>query len=133
MLNEMLETFSRGLSVDEGRSLLANLVDISEPRNQATKNGKRRETIIRPMNSSWFSRAWVFQECVVSPDVQILIGSTRVPFAQFVSLPAGSQSLEYESGGSKNSIIKTTTGYSALALTSQERKRYQANRGYTTF
>jgi hypothetical protein len=125
VLEEMLEIFSRGLSVEEGRLLLGQMVDVSEPRNPATIRGQRREAMIRLMNRSWFSRAWIFQECVVSSNVQIVLGSIQVPFDQFVSLPTGLQSLEHDAGGYKNSIIKTTTGYSALSFTAYQRKLYQ--------
>jgi hypothetical protein len=121
----MLEVFSDRQEVELSRPSLKEMVDLSVPKNLTSKGSQRREAAVRLMNRSWFSRAWVCQERVVASDIQVVLRSIQVPVLQFVSLAASLSCREYNVGGYKHSLVKNTSGYAALSLTSVERDRFQ--------
>lgn len=79
--------------------------------------GKRRqEAITHLLNRDWFTRAWIFQEAVLSKRLLLKCGGMEVSFDKFKRLIDGVMRVQYDWGGYARSLLKTTVGFDTVDL-----------------
>ncbi|KID85912.1 Heterokaryon incompatibility [Metarhizium guizhouense ARSEF 977] len=83
---------------------------------------RRRQAVTRLLNRAWFSRVWVFQEAVVSPEVEAIYGSLKLPLEELARLTRAVYELENAAGGYARSIAKRTVGFDTLYLIQHNRR-----------
>jgi hypothetical protein len=112
-------------SVKDDFKLFKGLLDLDEsgytaplviPRKQWL-----RQAVTRFLNRTWFSRVWVFQEAVVSPEVQVIYGSLTLPLKELFRLTRAIFEVENAAGGYARSIAKKTVGFDTLYLVQHSR------------
>ncbi|PNP86585.1 hypothetical protein FNYG_00077 [Fusarium nygamai] len=81
----------------------------------------RRQAVARLLNRTWFSRVWVFQEAVVSPMVEVIYGSLKLPLKELFRLTRATFEVENAAGGYARSIAKRTVGFDTLYLIQHNR------------
>ncbi|KAB5513476.1 heterokaryon incompatibility protein-domain-containing protein [Coniochaeta sp. 2T2.1] len=81
----------------------------------------RRQAVTRLLNRTWFSRVWVFQEAVVSPKVEVIYGSLKIPLKELFRLTRVVFEVENAAGGYARSIAKRTIGFDTLYLIQHNR------------
>ncbi|KAH8892685.1 HET-domain-containing protein [Thozetella sp. PMI_491] len=82
---------------------------------------QRRGAFTRMLNRTWFTRAWIFQEVVLSRDVDIRIGRLSIPLTTLIRLADAVCEEEVRAGGYAKSIIMSTVGFDALFLIKHKR------------
>lgn len=83
----------------------------------AVERGRwRHQALVRLLNRSWFSRAWIFQEAVKSSQVLLLCGSLTMLLETLLRLSHAVFEIEEESKGYAYSLTKSTTGFDTLYL-----------------
>ena len=115
VLSEMVNLFASKPSSNQLNDLniIRPLLDLRET-SQITRGSWRRQALIRLLNRSWFSRAWVFQEAVKSPHVDILCGSLEMPLKVLMRLSQAAFHMEENEKGYAHSLTKSTTGFDML-------------------
>jgi hypothetical protein len=98
-------------SREDDLNLARKLVDSSSVSGQ-----RRRQAILHLLNRTWFGRAWIYQEAVVSPDVTFMYGSIEIPLGRVQRIVGSIGTLECAAGGYARSMIMTTIGYDTLFL-----------------
>jgi hypothetical protein len=83
----------------------------------------RQDAITNLLNRDWFTRAWVFQEAVLSKELLVRCGGMEVSFAKFKRLIDAVMRVQYNSGGYARSLIKTTVGFDTVDLIQHARQR----------
>jgi hypothetical protein len=81
----------------------------------------RRQAVTRLLNRTWFSRVWIFQEAVVSPEVEVIYGSLKLPLQELFRLTRAVFEVENDTGGYARSISKRTAGFDTLYLIQHSR------------
>jgi hypothetical protein len=77
----------------------------------------------RMLNRKWFTRTWIFQEAVLSVEVEVWIGSTfKQPFKTLLDVVAAVADAEVNATGYANSIVMQTVGYDTLFLIKHSRR-----------
>ncbi|KAK4078861.1 hypothetical protein Purlil1_11799 [Purpureocillium lilacinum] len=100
-------------------SHLMDSVDSAQPK--ISRKQWQRQAVTRLLNRTWFSRVWVFQEAVVSPDVEVIWGSLHLPLKELFRLSRAIFGLENAVGGYARSIAKWTIGFDTLFLVQHNR------------
>jgi hypothetical protein len=87
------------------------------------------------LDRSWFQRAWVFQECALSKNVDFMLGSTVISFDDLVNVVQAVLALEYEKWGYRPILSKTTKGYDPLDMmeTQRNKQSLKTNRQFLMF
>ncbi|RYO12110.1 hypothetical protein AA0111_g12645 [Alternaria arborescens] len=112
-------------SVKDDITLFEGLLDLEEstytqPIRMRHKQW-RRQAVTRLLNRTWFSRVWVFQEAVVSPEVKVVYGSLELPLKELLRLTRAVFEVENAAGGYARSISKRTVGFDTLYLVQHNR------------
>lgn len=112
-------------SVKDDFKLFYELLDLEEsvytaPHMMPRKQW-RRQAVTRLLNRTWFSRVWVFQEAVISPDVEVIYGSLKLPLKELFRLTRTVFEVENAVGGYARSIAKKTVGFDTLYLVQHNR------------
>ncbi|KAB5513497.1 heterokaryon incompatibility protein-domain-containing protein, partial [Coniochaeta sp. 2T2.1] len=112
-------------SVEKDRSLFRELLDLDKSIDTALgtmpPKQSRREAVTRLLNRTWFSRVWVFQEAVVSPNVEVIYGSLNILLNELFRLTRAVFEVENAAGGYARSIAKRTVGFDTLYLVQHSR------------
>ncbi|KAH0591664.1 hypothetical protein MHUMG1_10605 [Metarhizium humberi] len=107
-------------SVQQDCKLLRELPDpeasAHETPHTISRKQWRLQAVTRLLNRTWFSRVWVFQEAVVSPEVQVIYGSLKLSLGELFRLTRAVYELENVAGGYARSIAKKTAGFDTLYL-----------------
>ncbi|KAE9376315.1 HET-domain-containing protein [Stipitochalara longipes BDJ] len=111
--------------------LLKNESDPKEDVNAVTKafaavrgvGTRRQDAVTNLLNRDWFTRAWVFQEAVLSKELVFRCGGIEVPFANFKRLIDAVMLVQYHAGGYARSLIQTTVGFDTVDLIQHARQR----------
>ena len=88
----------------------------------SAENSRRQQAVTRLLNRTWFSRVWVFQEAIVSREVEVMYGSLKFPLGDLFRLVRVVFAVENAAGGYASSIAKRTTGYDTLYLIQHNRR-----------
>ncbi|KAI3573980.1 heterokaryon incompatibility protein-domain-containing protein [Fusarium oxysporum f. sp. albedinis] len=114
-------------SVKDDIKLFEGLLDLEESiytePNRMRHKQWRRQAVTRLLNRTWFSRVWVFQEAVVSPEVEVIYGSLELPLKELFRLTRSIFGVENAAGGYARSIAKRTVGFDTLYLVQHNRDR----------
>ncbi|KAH7140406.1 heterokaryon incompatibility protein-domain-containing protein [Dactylonectria estremocensis] len=89
---------------------------------------RRRQAVTRLLNRTWFSRVWVFQEAVVSPKVEVIYGSLKLPLKELFRLARAVFKVENAAGGYARSIAKTTVPQNFFGLVMQALQQLRATK-----
>jgi hypothetical protein len=77
---------------------------------------EKREALTKLLNREWFSRAWIFQEAVLSNNVKMQCGDIEFSFDTLMRLADAVYEEENSTAGYARSLMKTTVGYNTLDL-----------------
>jgi hypothetical protein len=83
---------------------------------------RRQDAITHLLNRDWFTRAWIFQEAVLSKKLILRCGGLEVPFDKFKRLIDTVMRVQYGSGGYARSLLKTTVGFNTVDLIQHGRR-----------
>lgn len=116
VMKSMLERFLKdckdsSMDADWVRSNLG--LSSSQKSEQQQRN---YDALVRILNREWFSRAWIFQEAVLSKSLSIQCGQTELPFHGLIRLSEAVYTVENQAAGYARSIMKSTVGYNTLNL-----------------
>jgi hypothetical protein len=101
--------------------LIIELISVKEPTHMLTLDQLRRQAVERLLNRTWFSRVWVFQESVVSPDVEVRYGSLSLSLSDLFRLTRAVFAVENAAGGYSRSIAKRTVGFDTIYMVQHSR------------
>jgi hypothetical protein len=121
VLSEMVELFaSRPLNTEEhDANLVKTMLDLGYTENtpnDITHRQWRHQALVRLLNRSWFSRAWVFQEVVMSTQVLLMCGALEMSLENLMHLSNAVFLVEEEEQGYAHSLTTSTTGFDTLYL-----------------
>jgi hypothetical protein len=121
VLSEMIDAFANRPSKGERQD--ANLIKMmlelgytDDNPNDLTRRQWRHRALVRFLNRSWFSRAWVFQEAVMSTQVLLMCGSLEMTLENLMRLSNAVFLVEEEEQGYAHSLTKSTSGFDTLYL-----------------
>lgn len=77
---------------------------------------RRREAVTHLLNRDWFTRAWIFQQAVLSKELIIKCGGMQIPFDKFKHLIDAVMIVQFDSGGYARSLLETTVGFDTVDL-----------------
>ena len=103
------------------KDLMESMVELKYDPERPTVKAKRWRSVQEILNRPWFQRAWVVQEAVLSKDLNMMIGRHDFRICELVKIIRAIHSLEYDLGGYKNSLAKTTKGWESLDAMSDMR------------
>jgi hypothetical protein len=93
---------------------LANTFGNGEKQNeQQTAN---YGALVKFLNREWFSRAWIFQEAVLSNNTIIQCGDSEFAYESLVQLSEAVNKTAEKASGYARSLMKATVGYNTLDL-----------------
>ncbi|GAB1206112.1 hypothetical protein APSETT445_004793 [Aspergillus pseudonomiae] len=98
--------------------LIIELISVKEPTRMLDQ---LRQAVERLLNRTWFSRVWVFQESVVSPDVEVRCGSLSLSLSDLFRLTRAVFAVENAAGGYSRSIAKRTVGFDTIYIVQHSR------------
>jgi Heterokaryon incompatibility protein (HET) len=81
------------------------------------------DAVTNVLNRDWFTRAWIFQEAVLSKELIVRCGGMEVPFMKLKRLVDAIMRVQYDSGGYARSLIQTTVGFETMDLIQHARER----------
>jgi len=84
---------------------------------------RRQNAVTNLLNRDWFTRAWVFQEAVLSKELSVRCGGMEVPFVKLKRLIDAVMRVQYDAGGYARSLIQTTVGFETVDLIQHARQR----------
>ncbi|PMD48141.1 HET-domain-containing protein [Hyaloscypha variabilis F] len=84
---------------------------------------RRQDAVTNLLNRDWFTRAWVFQEAVLSKELFVRCGGMEVPFVKLKRLIDAVMRVQYNAGGYARSLIQTTVGFETVDLIQHARQR----------
>ena len=91
--------------------------------------GERRRVLEKFLCLPWFCRAWVYQEAVVAPRVDMVWGRTVLPLDFVIGLLASVYSIAKSTGeGNWHRTIKKTPGFSPARTIYHDRQAYRRNK-----
>lgn len=86
----------------------------------------RREALVSFLNQRWFGRAWVYQEAVVSANLDVILGSYLFSFDLLVRLVYSTYTLiKEDSDRITSQALKRAKGYGTLRAMWDDRQRFQ--------
>lgn len=106
----------REISSIHDQDLLKQLIGFGKGSHFSEDGMRRRRALAELLNRSWFVRAWVFQEAVVSKTSQIICGGLDMDFDIFINLLDGVCALDNQDVGLNRSILRHSTGYEPVYL-----------------
>ncbi|KAI4157184.1 MAG: hypothetical protein LQ342_008481 [Letrouitia transgressa] len=107
---------TREISSIHDQDLLKKLIGFGKGAYFSEDGMRRRRALAELLNRSWFMRAWVFQEAVVSKTSQIICGGLEMDFDIFINLLDGVCALDNRDIGLNQSILRHSTGYEPVYL-----------------
>jgi hypothetical protein len=135
LLESMYKELSALPSVTENRggvlmldqSALRKMMDMGSIGDGLSRN--RRDLLERFLNRAWFRRAWVYQEAVVAPRVEMVWGYLALPFDFVTGLIMSVYSIaKSEEGGEWHMRLKQTKGFGPLRAIFYDRQAYRENK-----
>lgn len=116
-------------SMSMKRDNQSNLRQIGRPSGSITDD--KWDPLYDIFRSPWFTRAWVFQECVLSTRAELMVGSRLVSFDTFYNVveaifPAQYERWGYDELGRSSAYVPVTTMYA------KRRERPQTSRDFLT-
>ncbi len=84
---------------------------------------RRKDAVTNLLNRDWLTRAWVFQEAVLSKELFVRCGGMEVPFVKLKRLIDAVMRVQYNAGGYARSLIQTTVGFETVDLIQHARQR----------
>ena len=96
------------------QDLLKKLIGFGKGDHYSTDGIRRRKALAELLNQSWFTRAWVFQEAVVSKTSYVICGGLEMDFDIFINLLDGVCTLDHREVGLNRSILKHSTGHESV-------------------
>ncbi|KAL9611788.1 MAG: hypothetical protein Q9167_003599 [Letrouitia subvulpina] len=115
----------REISSIHDQDLLKELIGFGKGAHFSEDGMRRRRALAELLNHSWFTRAWVFQEAVVSKTSQIICGGLEMDFDIFINLLDGVCALDNRDIGLNQSILRHSTGYEPVYLMRATRFEYR--------
>lgn len=94
--------------------VIANLGLRTSKKNQQQQ--RNYDALVRILNREWFSRAWIFQEAVLSGKLSVQCGQSELSFEGLARLSEAVYEVENKEAGYARSIMKSTVGYNTLDL-----------------
>ena len=121
VLSEMVEFFASRPSKPEKQdaNLVKIMLDLGYTENSPddiTRRQWRHQALVRLLNRSWFSRAWIFQEVVMSAQVLLMFGGLEMSLENLMRLSNAVFLVEQEEQGYAHSLTTSTTGFDTLYL-----------------
>jgi Heterokaryon incompatibility protein (HET) len=89
--------------------------------NDLTRRQWRHQALVRLLNRSWFSRAWIFQEVVMPTQVLLMCGALEMSLENLMRLSNAVFLVEEEEQGYAHSLTTSTTGFDTLYLIKHSR------------
>lgn len=84
---------------------------------------RRQDAVTNLLNRDRFTRAWVFQEAVLSKGLSVRCCGMEVPFVKLKRLIDAVMRVQYDAGGYARSLIQTTVGFESVDLIQHARQR----------
>ncbi|GFG16213.1 hypothetical protein IFM5058_07846 [Aspergillus udagawae] len=109
-------------SLAEDCMIITKLISVKKPTHVLTVEQLRRQAIERLLNRTWFSRVWVFEESVVSEEVEVRYGSLSLQLSDLFRLARAVFAVENAAGGYSQSIAKRTVGFDTIYLVQHSRR-----------
>ncbi|KUL81565.1 hypothetical protein ZTR_09192 [Talaromyces verruculosus] len=108
-------------SLKEDVKMMSELIDVKGPTHLLAPEQLGRHAVERLLNRTWFSRVWVFEESVVSKEVEVRYGSLSLSLSDLFRLTRAVFTAENFVGGYPRSIAKRTVGFDTLYLVQHSR------------
>jgi hypothetical protein len=119
LFSKLADTTFTSISDDAGH--LEGLLPVTTVGNPSTRARQRHNAFVRLLSRPWFTRAWIFQEAVASPEVSLRLGPLSFPLDVLIRLADTICAEEVRIGGYSKSLIMSTVGFDALSLIKHER------------
>jgi hypothetical protein len=84
--------------------------------NQTEEQKSNYGALVKCLNREWFSRAWIFQEAVLSNNIIIQCGDSDFAYESLVKLSEAVNKAAEKASGYARSLMKATVGYNTLDL-----------------
>jgi hypothetical protein len=101
-------------------AVLQDMVGVKQPRSGVCM--QRLNAVTSFLNRDWFTRAWVFQEAVLSKNLGIRCGDSEWQFNILKRMADAVCDIQYNDGGYARSLASTTVGFDTLDLIQHSRK-----------
>jgi Heterokaryon incompatibility protein (HET) len=113
--------------------ILKDKIDVSGTHHN-TVEAQRHKAVMNIFNQSYFRRAWVVQEILVSRELRVLYGELDIPFKSLDRLGVAILEIEISALGWLKALHNTTRGYGGFEyLTKYKRNENQDGRSEDEF
>ena len=104
----------REYSTIEDQNLLKGLIGFGNGEHYSKAGLRRRHALAEILNRPWFTRAWVFQEAVISRSGLIICGGLDMDLDIFINVLDGVCDLDSQDVGLTRSIMRRSSGYDPM-------------------
>ncbi|KAK1758049.1 heterokaryon incompatibility protein-domain-containing protein [Echria macrotheca] len=115
-----------GVQMLDQKTLAAMMGDSNWDENNNKTVFKRRNILLQFLNLPWFTRAWVYQEVVTAPKVDVVWGTIVLPFDFVTGLVVSAYGIARGSDDRRwHRRIKSTTGFAPLRAMFHDRTAHR--------